>query len=344
MKEKKFDLITFGRSSIDLYSQNIGADFIDIKGFDAFVGGSPLNIAVGAGRLGAKTTLLTAVGTDKVGDFILNFLKKENVNTEAIPRIENARTSAVLLGIEPPDKFPLVYYRENAADSQITIDHVIAADISKFKILELSGTSLNIEPSRSAAFYAVEVANENDVVVVLDIDFRADQWKDILSFGIMIRALLPKVKIAIGTEEEILAATLQSVDQVTIKHQQISAPEIKGEINKSIQKILKAGPKVLIVKRGAKGASIFYKEGGQEDVPGFPVEILNVLGAGDAFASGFIYGYLQGWDLNKACRFGNASGAWVVQKPGCANDMPFYNEIMEFVNSHGGLVTAGVKS
>src|SRR5688572_27586859 len=338
MKEKEFDLITFGRSSIDLCSQNIGADFIDIKGFDAFVGGSPLNIAVGARRLGAKATLLTAVGTDKVGDFIINFLKKENINTEAIPRIANARTSAVLLGIEPPDKFPLVYYRENAADSQVTIDHVITAGISRYKILELSGTALNIEPSRSAAFFAVEVANENNVDVVLDIDFRADQWKDILSFGLMIRALLPKVKIAIGTQEEILAATLQSADQVTIKNQQISAPEIKGDINVSIQKILKAGPEVLIVKRGAKGASIFYKDGKQEDVPGFPVEILNVLGAGDAFASGFIYGYLQGWDLYKACRLGNASGAWVVQKPGCANDMPYYEELMEFADSRGGLL------
>ena len=338
MKEKEFDLITFGRSSIDLYSQNIGADFINIKGFDAFVGGSPLNIAVGASRLGAKTTLLTAVGNDKVGDFIINFLKEQNVNTESIPRIENARTSAVVLGIEPPDKFPLVYYRENAADSHITIDHVIAADISRYKILELSGTALNIEPSRSAAFYAAEVANENDVDVVLDIDFRADQWKDIRSFGLMVRALLPKVKIAIGTEEEILAATLQSADQVTIKHQQISAPEIKGDINISIQKILKSGPEVLIVKRGAKGASIFYKNGRHEDVPGFPVEILNVLGAGDAFASGFIYGYLQGWDLFKACRLGNASGAWVVQKPGCANDMPYYKQIIEFADSRGGLV------
>ena len=179
MQEKQFDLITFGRSSIDLYSQNIGADFIDIKGFDAFVGGSPLNIAVGATRLGAKATLLTALGIDKIGDFILNFLQKEKVNTESIPRIANARTSAVVLGIEPPDRFPLVYYRDNAADSQVTIDHVVAADISKYKILEISGTALNIEPSRSAVFYAAEVANENDVDVVLDIDFRADQWKDI---------------------------------------------------------------------------------------------------------------------------------------------------------------------
>lgn len=337
MNQKQFDLITFGRSSIDLYSQNIGADFIDIKGFDAFVGGSPLNIAVGARRLGASTTLITALGNDKIGDFILNFLETEKINTEAIHRVENARTSAVVLGIEPPDRFPLVYYRENAADSQVTIDHVITAGIEKYKVLEISGTALNIEPSRSAVFYAVEIASETQTDVVLDIDFRADQWKDIRSFGLMVRALLPKVKIAIGTEEEILAATLQSVDQVRIKHQQISAPEITGDINASVQKILKSGPEVLIVKRGAKGASIFHKDGRQEEVPGFPVEILNVLGAGDAFASGFIYGYLQGWDLFKACRLGNASGAWVVQKPGCANDMPYYDELMKFIDSRGGL-------
>ncbi len=337
MANKEFDLITFGRSSIDLYSQNIGADFIDIKGFDALVGGSPLNIAVGASRLGVNATLLTAVGNDKVGDFIINFLKKQKVNTDYIPRIQGARSSAVVLGIEPPDRFPLVFYRDNAADSQLTIDHVMAADISKYRILEMSGTALNIEPTRSAAFYATEVAVENNVDVILDIDFRADQWKDVRSFGLMIRALLPRVKIAIGTEEEILAATLQSADQVSIQHQQISAPKITGDLDVSIKKILESGPEILIVKKGAKGAGIYYKDGKQEEVPGFPVEILNVLGAGDAFASGFIYGYLQGWDLYKSCRMGNASGAWVVQKQGCANDMPYYEEAMKFIESKGGL-------
>lgn len=337
MTNKEFELITFGRSSIDLYSQNIGADFIDIKGFDALVGGSPLNIAVGASRLGVNATLLTAVGNDKVGDFIINFLKKQKVNTDYIPRIQGARSSAVVLGIEPPDKFPLVFYRDNAADSQVTIDHVIAADISRFRILEIAGTALNIEPTRSAAFYATEVAVENNVDIILDIDFRADQWKDVRSFGLMVRALLPRVKIAIGTEEEILAATLQSEEQISIQHQQISAPKITGDINGSIQKILHSGPEILIVKKGAKGAAIYHKDGKQEEVPGFPVEILNILGAGDAFASGFIYGYLQGWDLYKSCRMGNASGAWVVQKQGCANDMPYYNEAMEFINSRGGL-------
>jgi 5-dehydro-2-deoxygluconokinase len=337
MIEKEFDLITFGRSSIDLYSQNIGADFIDIKGFDAFVGGSPLNIATGASRLGAKVALLTGIGNDKVGDFIINFLKNQKVETNTIARIEGARSSAVVLGIEPPDRFPLVYYRDNAADSQITIDHVISARIDQYKILEISATALNIEPSRSAVFYAVETAFENDVEVVLDMDFRADQWKDLRSFGLMVRAILPKIKIAIGTEEEILAATLQNADQVHISHQQISAPEIKGDIEVSIQKIIKSGPELLIVKRGSKGATIYYKDGRVQDVPGFPVEILNVLGAGDAFASGFIYGYLQGWDVFKACRLGNASGAWVVQKSGCANAMPYSDELMHFVHSRGGL-------
>src|SRR5690606_14136770 len=120
--------------------------------FDAFVGGSPLNIAVGARRLGASAVLITALGMDKVGDFILNFLEEEKIITDTIRRIENARTSAVVLGIEPPDRFPLVYYRENAADSQVTIDQVVAAGIEKFKVLEISGTALNIEPSRSAVF------------------------------------------------------------------------------------------------------------------------------------------------------------------------------------------------
>ncbi|HRO69319.1 MAG TPA: PfkB family carbohydrate kinase, partial [Chitinophagaceae bacterium] len=97
MSQKQFDLITFGRSSIDLYSQNIGTDFVDIKGFDAFVGGSPLNIAVGAKRLGATATLITALGNDKIGDFVLHFLEKEKINTTAIWRLDNARTSAVVL-------------------------------------------------------------------------------------------------------------------------------------------------------------------------------------------------------------------------------------------------------
>ncbi len=333
---KNYDIITMGRSSIDLYSQNIGAEFIDIKGFDAFVGGSPLNIATGCTRLGLKSALLTGIGDDKIGDFILNFLENENIESKFIPRVKGARSSAVVLGIKPPDQFPLVYYRDNAADSRITIDDVIAADISQFKMLEISGTAMNIEPTRSAVFYAVEVAHENKVPVVLDLDFRADQWSDVRSFGIMTRAVLPKVKIVIGTEEEVLAASLKDAAQVSIKHQQISAPTVTGNIEQSIQKIMDCGVEILVVKRGSDGATFYTSSGEKQDVPGFPVKILNVLGAGDAFASGFIYGFLKGWDLYKACRMGNASGAQVVLQPGCANFMPTLEESMNFIKEHGG--------
>lgn len=336
MTNKKYDVITFGRSSIDLYSQNIGAAFNNIKGFDAFVGGSPLNIAVGCARLGVKASLLTAVGNDKVGEFIVDFLNKEGVNTQCIPVKNTARSSAVVLGIEPPDKFPLVFYRDNAADSQVDIDDVDRANIPEYRTLLINGTAMNKEPSRSATFYAAEIANKNDVEVILDLDFRADQWHDYRAYGITMRAVLPMVKIAIGTEEEILAATIEDTSQVSIKDQQISAPEISGDIDESIKRLLSTGIEVLIVKRGKDGASIFRKDGSNEDVPGFPVDILNVLGAGDAFASGFIYGILQGWDLYKSCRMGNASGAHVVTKKGCANFMPTLKESLSFIENNGG--------
>lgn len=333
---KKWDVVAMGRSSIDLYSQNIGAEFVDIKGFDAFVGGSPLNIATGCQRLGLSTALLTGVGADKVGDFILHFLQQEGIDTSFIPTIPHARSSAVILGIQPPDTFPLVYYRHNAADSHLSIDHVEAIPMEEVRLFEVSGTALNIEPSRSAVFYALEKAEKAGVKTVLDIDFRADQWPDLRSFGLMVRSILPKISIAIGTEEEILAAMLQHSSQVIIEHQQISAPKIEGDIDWAIQEILACGVEVLLVKRGSTGVTIF--ENGKEPVhvPGFPVTPLNVLGAGDAFASGFIYGYLQGWDFYKACRMGNASGAQVVLEPGCANFMPTLEKSMAFIEAHGG--------
>ena len=336
MEEKKYDIITLGRSCIDLYSQSIGSPFNEIKCFDAFVGGSPLNIAVACSMLGLKTSLLTAIGNDKVGEFIVSFLKKENVDTNNIPIKNGSRTSAAVLGIQPPDNFPLVFYRDNAADSKLDIDDVISAKIPDYKILLISGTALNIEPSKSATFYSIEVANKNNVQVVLDLDFRADQWVDIRSYGLMIRALIPGVKIAIGTEEEVLASTLLDTSQLKIKNQQISSPKIKGNLEKSISQLISLGLDVLIVKRGEKGVSIFKKNSDSQDVPGFPVEILNVLGAGDAFAGGFLYGLLKEWDLYKSCRMGNASGAQVVTKKGCANFMPTLGESLNFIESNGG--------
>src|SRR5882762_5460805 len=131
MTDQSYDILAMGRSSIDLYANEIGAPFTEIKSFAAYVGGCPTNISVGTRRLGLRSALLTAVGEDPVGDFILSFLEKEGVVTRFIPRKPGRRTSAVILGIEPPDRFPLVYYRDNCADIQLTIDDVLAAPITQ---------------------------------------------------------------------------------------------------------------------------------------------------------------------------------------------------------------------
>jgi 5-dehydro-2-deoxygluconokinase len=154
-----------GRSSIDLYSNDIGSPFVEIKTFSAYVGGSSTNIAVGAQRLGLRTALLTGLGTDLTGDFILNFLKKEGVETKFIPRKSGARSSAVLLGVEPPDRFPLVFYRENAADIQLTIDDVLDTPLHWCRVFEFGGTNLSKEPSRSATMFAIERARSAATIV-----------------------------------------------------------------------------------------------------------------------------------------------------------------------------------
>ena len=339
MSAPRFDLITMGRSSIDLYSQDIGAPFEAITGFSAFVGGSPLNIAVGAQRLGLRTGLLTAVGEDKVGDFILAFLNREGVDTGFIPRKRGARSSAVVLGIEPPDRFPLVFYRDNAADAQLTIDDVLAAPITEAATLEVSGTGLAKEPARSATFLACERARAAGRTVVLDLDFRADQWHDPRAFGVMVRALLPLVNVVLGTEEEVNAAMLQRPEDIEITHQQISAPTIRGDVEANVNAILNvpAGPEALIVKRGAAGATVHLRSGEVLPAPGFPVEVVNVLGAGDAFAAGFIYGRTQGWDYVRSARLGNACGAIVVTEHGCANFMPTLAAALALAERYGGL-------
>jgi len=334
---KKYDVLTFGRSSIDLYSNDLGTPFEEISSFGAFVGGSSTNIAVSCCRLGLHTALFTGIGKDQVGNFIKNFLDKEGIETKFIPVIEAARSSAVILGIEPPDRFPLVFYRDNAADLAINIDHVRAVNVADFKAIVLSGNALSRDPSKTATFFAAEEALAGDTQIFLDLDFRADQWFDPRAYGVMVRALLPKVEIAIGTEEEVLAASLQDSSQISIKHQQVSAPEIQGNLDTAISRIMDLGVKTLIVKRGAEGASIFQKGREEVKVPGFPVEILNILGAGDAFAGGFVYGCLQGWDLYQAVRMGNACGAILVTQHGCANFMPTLKETMAFADSKGGL-------
>jgi 5-dehydro-2-deoxygluconokinase len=336
MTTKTYDTLHMGRSSIDLYSNDVGAPFVDITSFAAYVGGSPTNISVGTHRLGLNSALLTAVGADPVGDFILHFLGNEGVETRFIPRKPGHRTSAVVLGIEPPDTFPLVFYRDNCADIQLTIDDVLAAPVADSRVFQFAGTNLSKEPSRSATLFAAELARGAGATVVLDIDFRPDQWHDPRAFGVAVRSALRLVDIVIGTEDEINAAMLSDPAAVQLTHSQVSDARVGGDVDAAIARILAAGPQALVRKRGSHGARVYLADGTQIDAPGFPVEIANILGAGDAFASGFLYGFVNDWGWYKSARLGNACGAIVVTKHGCANFMPTYDEVMAFVESRGG--------
>lgn len=332
-----YDTFHMGRSSIDLYSDDIGAPFVEITRFAAFVGGSPTNISVGARRLGLRSALLTAVGEDLVGDFILNFLRREGVETQFIPRKPGHRTSAVLLGIEPPDRFPLIYYRDNCADMELTIDDVLAAPIATAKVFQFAGTNLYKDPCRSATLFAAELARRGGAQVVLDVDFRPDQWHDPRAFGVAIRSALRLVDIVIATDDELNAAILTDPAQMSLTHSQVSDARVQGDVESAIRTMMAMGVQAVVRKRGLQGSRVYLRDGSTIDAAAFPVEVVNILGAGDAFAAGFLYGHIHGWGWHKSARMANACGAILVTKHGCANFMPTLEEVMQFVERMGGL-------
>lgn len=332
-----YDTFHMGRSCMDLYSNDVGSAFVDIQSFAAYVGGSPTNMSVGCQRLGLRSGLLTAFGEDPVGDFVLNFLKKEGVDAQFSPRKPGRRTSCVILGIEPPDKFPLVFYRDNCADIALDIDDVLAAPIGDSRVFEFAGTNLSGEPCKSATIFAAELAKEKKRKVVLDIDFRPDQWQDPRYFGAAIRSVLHAVDLIMGTEDEINAVMVTDPDQVNITGSQVSDARVQGDTAEHILRLLKMGPEVMVEKRGEEGCRVHGADGTAMDVPGFPVKIQNILGAGDAFGAGFLYGYVKDWDLYKAARLGNACGAIVASRHGCSISMPTHEEVMAFAKERGGL-------
>jgi 5-dehydro-2-deoxygluconokinase len=333
----QFHLLCMGRSSLDLYSNDVGAPFTQINSFAAYVGGSPTNICVGAKRLGLNSALLTAVGDDPVGDFILHFLAHEGIPIGYIPRKVGHRSSAVVLGIEPPDKFPLVFYRDNAADIALTIDDALAAPIRDCQVFQFAGTNLSKEPSRSTTLFAAEQAKIAGAKVVLDVDFRPGQWHDVRAFGVSIRNILALPNVLIGTEDEIKAILLTDKQAIHQQHAQESDTHVHGDTEQAIAWLLRQGPKAVILKTGAHGARAYLPDGQVIAAPGFPVTVYNILGAGDAFGGGFLYGYVHGWDWHRAMRLGNACGAVVVTQHGCANFMPTMPQIESFVAPYGGL-------
>jgi 5-dehydro-2-deoxygluconokinase len=221
------------------------------------------------------------------------------------------------MAIQPPDKFPLTFYREGCADRELTTDDVSRAPVADSAIVVVTGTGLSHEPSRTATFFAAERASGSGAQVFVDIDYRPDQWPSRSAFAGSIQQLIARASLVVGTEEEVAAAADED------------------NVENAIAKVLNVTGAPLVLKRGARGATLF-RNGTRTDVPPFRIEVLNVLGAGDAFASGLIAGIRRGWPLERAVRMGNATGAIVVTRHGCANFMPTETEVEAFVREQGG--------
>ena len=316
---RPIDVIAMGRSCIDLYAHEVGVPITGVRSFDCYVGGCPTNVSVGVRRLGLRTLLLTGVGDDQVAEFVLHFLAREGVDLSAVACKPGRRTSAVILTIQPPDCFPLTYYRDNCADIALTVDDVDRTPIPDARVLFISGTGLSREPSHTATLHAAERARAAGTRVVLDLDYRADQWSDVRTYGAAVRVAAARSCLLVGTEDEVRAAAGGA-----------------GDVNEAVGVLLDTGVPALVLKRGELGATIFERPADPRDVPPFTVQVLNVLGAGDAFASGLLYAWLEGWPLDRAVRFGNATGAIVVTRHSCANDMPTLPEVKAFVEAQGG--------
>lgn len=336
MTENSYDLITIGRVSMDLFAEDIGADFTDITGFETGVGGSPSNIAIGTSRLGLRTALLTAVGEDEVGKFVLNYLQREGIETQFIP-VKPARTGMAVVGVQPPSNFPLVFYREDPADIYLTIDDAAALPIANSRALQLSGTALSRGTCRDATIFAAEEASRHPTTTFMDLDLRPDQWSHPLAYGLNIRTVLPRLDVVIGTEEECYAAFAEDPAQTMLG--EATTDEQKAELEDMLRLLVDAqdGPHTICLKRGPRGVTIIEKNKADVDVAGFPVEVLNTVGAGDAFASGLIYGYLQGWTWHESARFANGCGAIVVTRHGCGTAMPTKSEVTSFMEERSNL-------
>ncbi|MDE9542995.1 bifunctional 5-dehydro-2-deoxygluconokinase/5-dehydro-2-deoxyphosphogluconate aldolase [Xenorhabdus bovienii] len=318
---KKFDVICMGRIAVDLYGQQIGTRLEDMGSFSKYLGGSSGNVAYGTARQGLKSSMLARVGDEQMGRFLREELQRVGCDTSHLITDKERLTALVLLGIKDNETFPLIFYRDNCADMAITRNDFSEDYIASARCLAITGTHLSHPQTRDAVLTALQYARRNGVNTAIDIDYRPVLW-GLTSLGdgetryiaseqvtAQLQEVLPQFDLIVGTEEEFHIAG-GSTDTI--------------EALRCVRALTEA---TLVCKRGALGCSVFnasipdtLDEG--ITIPGVRVEVLNVLGAGDAFMSGLLRGYLNNESWEQACIYANACGALVASRHGCAPAMP----------------------
>lgn len=331
---KNLDVICLGRASVDLYGQQIGDRLQDISSFAKSLGGSSCNICFGAARLGLRASMLTRVGDEQFGEFIREELQSAGVDTSHVVTDSERLTALAILSIKTKEAFPLLFYRTDCADMAIDESDFDEAYIASSKALLITGTHFSTPHVDKVARKAIEYARRNNTKVVLDIDYRPVLWgltrpgdgdnrfvsnTDVTKH---LQSIVPLCDLIVGTEEEVHIAggTTDTIEALKVVRSMSDAE--------------------IVLKRGAQGCSIF-----DGDIPddiddvffaeGVRVDVLNVLGAGDAFMAGFLRGWLGDEGFEKACAYANASGALVVSRHGCAPAIPTPEELDYYIeNQH----------
>jgi 5-dehydro-2-deoxygluconokinase len=299
------------------------------------VGGSPSNIAIGTSRLGLRSIAFTAVGDDRVGDYVLRYFSDEGVITDHVVRKPGKLTSLALLGVQPPDHFPLSFYREDPADIHLTVADAAELPFASVRALMLSGNAFSRGTCADAARYCAEQGKSHGLTAYMDLDLRPTDWSDPRAYGLTLRSVFPHVDVVIGTEEEFFAALADHPDSVVAGSPLLDTDH--GELDRRLTELLSNEVvEVIVLKRGSRGVTVMTA-GEAIDVPGFPVAVVNTVGAGDSFASGLIRSRLAGWGWRESARFANACGAIVVTRHGCSAAFPTEDEVMSFTGTRGGL-------
>jgi 5-dehydro-2-deoxygluconokinase len=301
-----YDLITMGRVGVDLYPEQSGVGLEDVTSFAKSLGGSPTNVAVACARLGNRAAVITKVGDDPFGRYIRRALEGFGVDASFVGTDPVLRTPLAFCEIHPPDDFPLLFYREpSAPDLQLRAEELPIDEIVAARILWTTGTGLSAEPSRAATLAAMRARREADpeALIVHDLDHRPMFWTDPRDAGEQARAALSYASVAVGNREEVEVAVGTS------------------DPDAAASELLALGLKVAIVKRGPAGVLVATPEG-RWDIPPVPVEVVNGLGAGDAFGGALCHGLLAGWSPQRSVALANAAGSFVAGRLACADAMP----------------------
>lgn len=297
------DLLTIGRVGVDLYPLQSGVPLAEVRTFGKFLGGSPTNVAVAATRYGHRTAVITKVGDDGFGEYVRAALRGFGVDDRFVGTDRGLRTPVVFCELFPPDHFPLLFYREpKAPDMNITVEEVDLEVVRDARIFWTTGTGLSDEPSRTATITALE-ARDRSGVTVHDLDYRATLWPSREAARAEQLAALTHATHAVGNVEEASVAVGD------------------GDPDVLAGRLLDLGLEAAIVKLGPEGVLVAW-HGGRERIPPVAVEVVNGLGAGDAFGGALCHGILEGWELPDTIRFANAAGAYVAGQLACADAMP----------------------